>query len=238
MVDRHTKNDRYGCVIDTSAGAIVYRHARGALQFLLVRPTSIRNAWGVPKGHVEKGENFSQTAVREVLEETGIQVSLEEALPPIYDFHNRELRSKRVFLFLAQPTTDDEPAPIDGENVDARWHFVENLPPIHVYQHDAIVHARRYLNFKLTGIVPTSIMMVFETVLSYASALDNWLEIKKLIVPQLSPNDRKMFSRRHEVTNMQQTNTLERQLGELWEERTGRPVIWPPVHSDEPRSRR
>jgi 8-oxo-dGTP pyrophosphatase MutT (NUDIX family) len=38
-------------------------------QFLLMRH---RDRWDLPKGHCEAGENFSQTALRETEEETGI----------------------------------------------------------------------------------------------------------------------------------------------------------------------
>lgn len=33
-------------------------------------------AWAFPKGHVEEGETFEQTAVREVQEETGVRASV------------------------------------------------------------------------------------------------------------------------------------------------------------------
>jgi 8-oxo-dGTP pyrophosphatase MutT (NUDIX family) len=54
----------------TSAGGVVVRNNTNK-QILLTIYTHIKGL-GFPKGHVEKGETFEQTAVREVSEETGL----------------------------------------------------------------------------------------------------------------------------------------------------------------------
>ena len=231
MVDRHTKDDRYRSVIDTSAGAVAHRMHEDQLQLLLVRPTEMHESWGAPRGRVQQGENFSRAAIREVKEGTSIDVQLEEALAPIYD--RRAARAWRAVFFIAKPLDDSAvPRHCSGASAEAAWQSVAELPLIHVYQQPMIEHVVRYLSFKLGGIVPASIQEKFDVVFSYAHMLDDWMEIKKLIVAQSNAKDRKMFSRRHEVTNMQQTNAFERCLGRMWEERTGRPIIWPPVHKD------
>ncbi len=53
-----------------SAGGIVTRNNPNK-QILLTIYTHI-NGLGFPKGHVEEGETFEQTAIREVTEETGL----------------------------------------------------------------------------------------------------------------------------------------------------------------------
>jgi 8-oxo-dGTP pyrophosphatase MutT (NUDIX family) len=50
---------------------VVYRRVDGAAHYLLIRDPY--DNWGLPKGHVERGETSEQTAVREVREETGIE---------------------------------------------------------------------------------------------------------------------------------------------------------------------
>jgi 8-oxo-dGTP pyrophosphatase MutT (NUDIX family) len=57
---------------ETSAGGVVYRLADGAPLYLLIRD-SYQN-WGFPKGHLESGERAEDAALREVREETGIDV--------------------------------------------------------------------------------------------------------------------------------------------------------------------
>lgn len=53
-----------------SAGGIIVRHNPNK-QILLTIYTHIKGL-GFPKGHVEEGETFDQTAIREVTEETGL----------------------------------------------------------------------------------------------------------------------------------------------------------------------
>jgi ADP-ribose pyrophosphatase YjhB (NUDIX family) len=61
---------------------VVFRRAGGATYFLLIRDP-YRN-WGLPKGHVERGETAEQTAIREVREETGIaELELRDPLATI-----------------------------------------------------------------------------------------------------------------------------------------------------------
>ena len=58
--------------IPTHAGGVVFRTKRGKTQYLLVEATNDPGQWVLPKGHVEEGGSHSETAVREVHEETGV----------------------------------------------------------------------------------------------------------------------------------------------------------------------
>lgn len=62
-----------------SAGGLVIARER-----VLITHHSKKDSWELPKGRVEHGESFEQTALREVLEETGYQCRCEEALPPVF----------------------------------------------------------------------------------------------------------------------------------------------------------
>lgn len=65
-----------------AAGALVWREKGGDLQVLLVhRPRY--DDWSFPKGKLESGESLCTCAVREVAEETGVQVRLEQPLETI-----------------------------------------------------------------------------------------------------------------------------------------------------------
>lgn len=57
----------------THAGGIVYQIENGATRYLLVGPKKdVPNEWLLPKGHIDKGEDHWEAAVREVREETGV----------------------------------------------------------------------------------------------------------------------------------------------------------------------
>jgi 8-oxo-dGTP pyrophosphatase MutT (NUDIX family) len=54
-----------------SVGIILYFRFPRSLKYLLVKQH--QGHWGFPKGHIEKGEKFIDTAIRELKEETGIK---------------------------------------------------------------------------------------------------------------------------------------------------------------------
>lgn len=59
-------------VKETTAGGVVYRFGDGGrLEVLLIEDAKGR--WTLPKGHVEPGETYRQTAEREIREETGLE---------------------------------------------------------------------------------------------------------------------------------------------------------------------
>jgi len=59
----------------TSAGGVVLREVGDHLEVLLITLKEGR-VWSLPKGQVEPGERYPQTAVREVREETGIEAKI------------------------------------------------------------------------------------------------------------------------------------------------------------------
>jgi 8-oxo-dGTP pyrophosphatase MutT (NUDIX family) len=56
----------------THAGGIVYRYRNGTVLYLIVTAKRNPDHWVFPKGHIEPGEDTEMTALREILEETGI----------------------------------------------------------------------------------------------------------------------------------------------------------------------
>ena len=55
-----------------SAGMVIVNTATGIPEYLMLR---VYGLWDFPKGVVENGETFFEAAIREVEEETGIQLS-------------------------------------------------------------------------------------------------------------------------------------------------------------------
>ncbi|MBI3725859.1 NUDIX domain-containing protein, partial [bacterium] len=54
----------------SAGGVLVKRSAEGGLAFSLMKPKG-KDRWQLPKGMIDEGEKAQETAVREVLEETG-----------------------------------------------------------------------------------------------------------------------------------------------------------------------
>lgn len=83
-----------------SAGAAMYTMIDGQRHWALVREKS--GGVGLPKGHVEPGETTVQAALREVMEETGVQAILHRGVPPLVDtYRMADGRYKRVTYYLA-----------------------------------------------------------------------------------------------------------------------------------------
>ena len=117
----------------TSCGCFVHRTLQtGEHQVLLVRPASDRDVWGLPKGRSEKGEDSIATARREVLEETGLEVTIGDSLPIAH--RNSRFEEKTLFTFMARPASADRPYPADGTNVAVQWFAFDKLPALHAYQ--------------------------------------------------------------------------------------------------------
>ena len=98
----------------TSRIAVIGRRNRGG-----------RIDWCIPKGHLEGTETIEAAALREVLEETGLEAEIIEPLGSIkYEFSTpTAVISKTVHHFLMKQTggnltIDNDP---DHEAVDIRW---------------------------------------------------------------------------------------------------------------------
>ena len=59
---------------EKSCGALVYRITQNGQKELLFIKHRHGTHWSFPKGHMEEGENEVQTALREVKEETGLDI--------------------------------------------------------------------------------------------------------------------------------------------------------------------
>ncbi|HEV8545725.1 MAG TPA: NUDIX hydrolase [Candidatus Limnocylindrales bacterium] len=108
----------------TSAGGIVVRF-EGDVPHLVVgsrRRDRDIVTWTLPKGTPNAGETREQTALREVGEETGLEVRITGPLDSIeYTFVQRGLRiHKTVHYFLMEPTGGDL-ARHDHEFESVRW---------------------------------------------------------------------------------------------------------------------
>lgn len=103
------------CLYEHSCGAVVFRKINDEYRFLLIKNKRSNN-WGFPKGHMEKGETREQTAIREVLEETGIHINICEDF--IHESHYKigSKIEKHVDVFLA--STGDTQTVIQQEEIE------------------------------------------------------------------------------------------------------------------------
>ena len=82
-----------------SAGAVVYTRIDGVYHFALV--VERNGDCGLPKGHLEQGENEHQAALREIREELGLDVVFVPGFRRVIDYTLRNGKTKFVTYFLA-----------------------------------------------------------------------------------------------------------------------------------------
>ncbi len=103
--------------IEKSAGAVVFYRGQ-AIEYLLLRS----NYWGFPKGRVEAGEDEPTTARREILEETGLEITLLDGFREIDDYWYQRKGTrihKQAIFFLGQAHSRD--FKISWEHQEAAW---------------------------------------------------------------------------------------------------------------------
>lgn len=122
-----------------SAGGVVVRRLAGRIQVALVG-NSQRDTWYLPKGGLDKGETIEQAAVREVMEETGLEVRVVGPVKAIfYWFNARGARvHKTVHYFLMEATGGDF-SRRDTENDRAAWFDLEEALSAMSYGNEADV---------------------------------------------------------------------------------------------------
>ena len=113
--------DRLRTESATSAGGVVYRLTDLGMEVVICGRTS-EAIWGLPKGTPEPGEDLVAAAAREVREETGLEVALEEKIGSIrYWFTRGRIRyHKMVHHYLFAPAGGSLEAH-DAEYDRAEW---------------------------------------------------------------------------------------------------------------------
>jgi 8-oxo-dGTP pyrophosphatase MutT (NUDIX family) len=129
----------------TSAGGIVVRY-EGIVPYLVVgmrRRDRDGVTWTLPKGTPHAGETREATAVREVTEETGLDVRIDEPLASIdYTFVQHGTRiHKSVHYFLMEPVGGDL-AQHDREFEDVRWIRFDEAPSLLTFDTERALVAR------------------------------------------------------------------------------------------------
>lgn len=84
---------------EIAAGAVVYTLTDGEIRYLVIR--DFHDNFGFPKGHLEEGEDERQAALREIKEETGVDVELDDSFHEVLEYVMPNGIGKRVHYFIA-----------------------------------------------------------------------------------------------------------------------------------------
>ncbi|MFN8620949.1 MAG: NUDIX hydrolase [Chloroflexota bacterium] len=117
----------------TSAGGVVLRETPDGRELVLGRRRRERDGvtWSLPKGTPNAGETLEETALREVTEETGLEVRILAPVGPIeYVFVQRGVRIHKTVHYFLMEVTGGRLEDHDHEFDEVRWvglHDAETL---------------------------------------------------------------------------------------------------------------
>lgn len=107
----------YHCLYEKTCGSVLFTRDNGVKKYLLIKNDS--GHIGFPKGHIEYGENEAQTAEREVFEETGITVRIDEGTRQEYTYKNGAGVIKNCVYFCNE--YKNESINIQQEEISEYW---------------------------------------------------------------------------------------------------------------------
>jgi 8-oxo-dGTP pyrophosphatase MutT (NUDIX family) len=120
------RTDFKKCFINIDAAGGVVRNPKN--EYLLIYR---RGKWDLPKGKLDKGENYQQAALREVSEETGLlEIAITKPLLSSYHTypHKGKLALKKTYWFSMDYSGQDNPVPqLEEDIVEARWFKASEL---------------------------------------------------------------------------------------------------------------
>lgn len=90
---------------EKSCGAIIYKYENSKLYILLLKHN--QGHWSFSKGHIENEETEKETALREIKEETNLDVCIDNNFRYITTYSPKENTIKDVVYFVATPLNDD-----------------------------------------------------------------------------------------------------------------------------------
>ena len=121
-------------ITEKSCGAIVFTKQNGNIRYVII--CSKEGIYGFPKGHIEGTETEEETALREICEETGLNVQLVDGFRA-EDKHtfsiNNETRLKHIVYFLGEYS---EQTPSIQETEIRSVHLMDYKTAMSVFQYE------------------------------------------------------------------------------------------------------
>ncbi len=118
---------------EKSCGGVIYKEQNEEKYFLVVHMQM--GHWTFPKGHVEPNETEEETAVREIKEETNIDVELLSGFRKTTEYSPRPNAIKEVVYFIGRPVSEEISCQM-SEVQEARWETLEKAKELLTYQSD------------------------------------------------------------------------------------------------------
>lgn len=130
---------------EKSCGAIILKEDNKELKVLLLKHSA--GHWAFAKGHVEKDETEIETALREIKEETNLEVKLDTNFRTTTQYSPKEGVIKEVVYFLAYKIEGEEKPQLE-EISQMKWVNLNEAIESVTYDRDKEIlkQVKKYLN--------------------------------------------------------------------------------------------
>jgi 8-oxo-dGTP pyrophosphatase MutT (NUDIX family) len=134
---------------EKSCGAVVYKYQNNQLLFLLIKSKKGHH-FSFPKGHVENDETEVETALREIKEETNLDVLVDTGYRNVITYSPMENVLKDVIYFVATPISEAKVIVQEAEVSSAKWlYYSQALKQVtHDNEKQVLIKAYEYLKNK------------------------------------------------------------------------------------------
>ncbi|MGN0620440.1 MAG: bis(5'-nucleosyl)-tetraphosphatase [Porcipelethomonas sp.] len=105
---------------EKTCGSILFMREKGIKKYLLVKNADSGHI-GFPKGHMEKGETESETAEREVFEETGVRIKADVRTRQVYIYKTSDSTIKECVYFCSEFSGSCKDIKIQEEEISESW---------------------------------------------------------------------------------------------------------------------
>ena len=132
--EKEKKVDLAGLPVESLGGALVY--TKNGEDFLLAFVHDVFGYWTLSKGKVEAGEDIQAGTIREIKEEIGLDISIEEKLGEneyVATHPAKGKTLKKVVYFLAKSEYKELALEKSGGLDGARWFHLRELPELRIY---------------------------------------------------------------------------------------------------------
>lgn len=130
---------------EKSCGAIIIKRNSGKIETLLIQ--MLGGHWSYPKGHVEDNETEVETALREIKEETNLDVIIDTRFREITTYSPKPGVIKDVIYFLAFAKTLDVKVQ-EEEVANYEWVDINDATKLITFEEDRKIFKKaiRFIN--------------------------------------------------------------------------------------------